>query len=426
VTAVSATDGSPIPGVDTSAVPAVPAAQRHRHRSSFWAVAFAFLIVMAVATLPSPLYGIYRIRDHLSALTITVVFAIFAGGTILTLQRDSALAARIGRRGMMLGAVATMMVAMGVLAAWKDLPGLLIGRVLTGVSVGLAAGTAITYLVELRLRADPKASVVRARTIGTSVTVGALGVGPLIAGCLAQWVTQPLTVSYLVFVALGVVALAGLWGAPETGTRTPPATTKNQPAGSRRKARLPIPAAAGTLAAFSANGLFAGLSGLFLATTLHDPSHALSGVALFLVFACGVVPQLTTSRLPASRVLALGTISMLAGLVLLVVSVRLSTPSLALFLIAGALIGAGSGAVFKGTTGIVLEASPPQSRVAMTSDLLIALYVGLSVPVIGAGVALDLGASAPDTVLGFAILVGLGVAVSGWALLGRRGSQVHP
>ncbi len=381
---------------------------------------------MAVATLPSPLYGLYRTRDHLSALTITVVFAIFAGGTIAMLQRDSSIAARIGRRGVMLSAVATMMVAVGVLAAWKDLPGLLIGRLVTGVSVGLAAGTAITYLIELRLRADPKASAVRARTIGTSVTVGALGVGPLIAGCLAQWVAQPLTVPYLLFVALGAVALAGLWAAPETGTRTPPATTKDQPAGSRRKVRLPVPAAAGTLAAFSANGLFAGLSGLFLATTLHQPSHALSGATLFLVFACGVVSQLATARLRASRVLALGTISMLAGLVLLVVSVRLSTPSLALFMIGGALIGAGSGAVFKGTTGIVLEASPPESRLAMTSDLLIALYVGLSVPVIGAGVALDLGASAPNTVLGFAILVGLGVAVSGWALLGRRGSQVHP
>jgi hypothetical protein len=54
--------------------------------------------------------------------------------------------------------------------------------------------------------------------------------------------------------------------------------------------------------------------------------------------------------------------------------------SLALFLIAGALIGAGFGAVFKGTSGIVLEASPPESRVAMTSGLLIALYVGLAVP----------------------------------------------
>jgi MFS family permease len=231
-------------------------------------VAFAFLIVMAVATLPSPLHGLYRTRDHLSALTITVVFAIFAGGTIATLQRDSSLTTRIGRRGMMLGAVAMMMVAMGVLAAWKDLPGLLIGRLLTGVAVGLAAGPAITYLVELRLRADPNASAVRARTIGTSVNVGALGVGPLIAGCLAQWVAYPLTVPYLVFVALGAVALAG------------------------RRLALPV--------VFLRSGVPAG----------HGQAASV-------------------------RVLALGTISMLAGLVLLVVSVRLSTPSLALFLTGG-------------------------------------------------------------------------------------------
>src|SRR5271156_6123063 len=84
--------------------PAVPATQAAAPRaragsSGFGTVAFAFLVVMAVATLPSPLYGLYRIRDHLSALTITVVFAIFAGGTIAVLLRDSAIAARLGRRG---------------------------------------------------------------------------------------------------------------------------------------------------------------------------------------------------------------------------------------------------------------------------------------------------------------------------------------
>jgi hypothetical protein len=62
----------------------------------------------------------------------------------------------------------------------------------------------------------------------------------------------------------------------------------------------------------------------------------------------------------------------------------------------------------------------PENRVAMTAELLIALFLGLSVPVIGAGVALDRGASAPNTVLGFAILVGLGVAGAGWGLLARR------
>src|SRR5580698_4658896 len=245
-------DGGPVPDVAASEVPETPEAYRRPHGSGFWAVAFAFLIVMAVATLPSPLYGLYRTRDHLSALNITVVFAIFAAGTIAVLLRDSAIAARIGRRGVMLAAVATMMVAMGVLAAWKDLPGLLIGRLLTGVAVGLAAGPAITYLVELRLRADPNASVVQARTIGTSVNVGALGVGPLIAGCLAQWVSQPLTVPYLVFIALGAVALAGLRVTPETGAPAPGAATEHQPAGSRRRVRLPVPAAAATLAGFAA------------------------------------------------------------------------------------------------------------------------------------------------------------------------------
>jgi len=74
----------------------------------------------------------------------------------------------------------------------------------------------------------------------------------------------------------------------------------------------------------------------------------------------------------------------------------------------------------------VLGATAPENRLAATSDLLVALYVGLSIPVIGAGVALDRGTSAADTVLGFAIFVGLGVAVAG-ALLGRAlGGQPQP
>jgi hypothetical protein len=280
------------------------------------------------------------------------------------------------------------------------------------VAVGMAAGTAITYLIELRLRADANASPVVARTIGTSVNIGALGIGPFVAGCLAEWVGRPLTLSYLVWIALGAIALLGLAVAPETGA---PAATR-----APFSVLLPASAAGVTLAAFAANGLFAGLSGLFLATTLHHPSHALAGTTLLIVFTSGVLSQLATAKLQPSRVFGLGSISMLVGLVLLVTAVRLSTPSLALFLVSGGLIGAGAGAVFKGTTGLVLDAMAPENRVAMTAELLISCFVGLSVPVIGAGIALDQGASAPDTVLGFAIFVGLGVAVAGWALIARR------
>jgi sugar transport protein len=382
------------------------------NRIGFWAVAFAFLVVMAFATLPSPLYGLYRERDGLSAFTITIVYAIWAAGTIMTLVAVPFIAERIGRRGVMFAAVATMMVAAGMLVAWKALPGLLVGRLITGFAVGMAAGTAIAYLIELRLRADPKASPAVPRTIGTSVNVGALGIGPLVAGCLAQWASHPLTLPYLVWIGLGAVALAGLATAPETGA---PAAARNP-----FTVRLPVPAGAGTLAAFAANGLFAGLSGLLLVTVFQRTSHALAGATLFIVFTAGVLSQLLTGGLKAPRVLAVGTLSMLVGLVLLVAAVHVSTPSLALFLVSGGLIGAGAGAVYKGTTGLVLDGTAPENRVAMTAELLIALFVGLSLPVIGAGIALDQGASAPNTVLVFAILVGLGVAAAGWGLLGRR------
>ena len=386
--------------------------------SGFWIVAFAFLVVMSFATLPSPLYGIYKVRDDLSSLTITVIYAIFAAGTIAVLLAENRIAARIGRRGAMIGSVVVMMLAAGILAAWHGLPVLLIGRLFTGIAAGLAAGTAITYLIELRLRAQPGSSIVWPRTVGTSISVGALGVGPLIAGCLAQWANWPLTLPYLVMLCLGAIALVGLCVVPETGTLTKRVTPTSKP--KKRSARLPVPAAAGTLAAFSANGLFAGLAGLILAITLGRTSHALAGATLFLVFSCGVISQLATPKLAAPRVLALGTVLMLVGLAFLVTSVRLSMPSLPLFLVSGALIGGGVGAVFKGTTGIVLEAAAPEDRLTLTSRLLVVLYVGLSIPVVGAGVALDQGASIPNTVLGFAILVALGVSASGWVLVGRH------
>ena len=387
-------------------------------RSGFWPVAFAYLVIMAFGTLPSPLYGLYRIRDHLSSLTVTVVYAIFAVGAIGALLGVRYVAARAGRRGAMVGAITALIVSAGLLAAWKTLPGLLVGRLITGVAVGLAAGTAITYLIELRLRADPRASVASARDIGAAVSVGGLGIGPLIAGSLAEWVKYPLTLPYVVFLILGVIALGGVAAAPETATPAPAASAPGPSNGRSESIATLVPGATATLAAFAANGLFAGLSGLFLTVTLHHPSHALAGTTLFLVFSSGVAAQLATSKLQPSAVFAVGTVAMLLGLVLLVTSVRLSDPSLGLFLVSGALIGAGAGAVFKGATGLVLGAAAPESRVTLTSDLLVALYIGLSIPVIGAGVALNQGATPPDTVLGFAIFVGLGVLGAG-AVLAR-------
>jgi undecaprenyl pyrophosphate phosphatase UppP len=78
--------------VQTNEAYAVPAGGRW-HAAAFWAVAFAFLIVMAT-TLPSPLYGLYRTRDDLSTLTVTVVYAVFACGAIVALLCEHVVVAR--------------------------------------------------------------------------------------------------------------------------------------------------------------------------------------------------------------------------------------------------------------------------------------------------------------------------------------------
>ena len=53
-------------------------------------------------------------------------------------------------------------------------------------------------------------AVIRARNIATAVSVGGLGIGPLIAGGLAEWASHPLTLPYLVFLGLGALALIGV------------------------------------------------------------------------------------------------------------------------------------------------------------------------------------------------------------------------
>ena len=45
-------------------------------------VSFAFLAVMAFSAVPSPLYGLYRARDHFSLFMVTVIYAVYAFGVI--------------------------------------------------------------------------------------------------------------------------------------------------------------------------------------------------------------------------------------------------------------------------------------------------------------------------------------------------------
>jgi MFS family permease len=104
--------------------------------------------------------------------------------------------------------------------------------------------------------------------------------------------------------------------------------------------------------------------------------------------------------------------------------VWLSTPSLVLFILGGAVTGAGGGAIFKGAVATVIGISPPEGRAGALAGTYLAAFVGLSLPIVGAGVALAEGVSPRVTVLAFAIAVAIGIAASSSKLLGSADRPV--
>jgi hypothetical protein len=87
-------------------------------------------------------------------------------------------------------------------------------------------------------------------------------------------------------------------------------------------------------------------------------------------------------------------------------------PSLTLFIVGGVLIGGGGGAIFKGAIGTVMGISSPDRMAESVAGVLLAAFVGLSLPVVGAGVSLASHVSPQVTLLGFAIAVSIGIAAS--------------
>jgi MFS family permease len=314
-----------------------------------------------------------------------------------------------GRRPVLLSALVVAVLAALVFLVWRSLAGLLVARVLTGLAFGAAVATATAFITDLDAGPGGVATR-RAGVVPTIANIGGLGLGALIAGLLARYVAHPLTLSFIVFLAALVGAVVFVTLAPEGHAAIHP-RPRYHPQRLRAPANAPqqfIAATTGAFMSFAIFGLFAGLAGAFLAGPLHHPSPALTGLTIFLTFGTGVLVQSVTTSWPAHRLVAAGIAPMIAGLGVLVTSAWTLPPSLALFLIAGILIGAGSGAIFRASLTVVISTSGPDDRAGALATFFTAGYVGVSLPVVGAGVALQ-HLSFRVTLLIFGLAVGLGI-----------------
>ncbi len=352
-----------------------------RPPAAFVAVAYAFLIVMAGTTLPTPLYALYRARFGFSELMVTVIFATYAAGVIVALLLFGRLSDDIGRRRALLpGLVLSGLSAVAFLLA-HGLALLLVGRLLSGLSAGIFTGTATAALIDLA----PSGAQGRATLVATMVNMGGLGLGPLLAGLLVQWGPWPLRLTFWVDLALVAVALAGVLAVPESPMRDRRLRIRPQALGVPPQVRgVFVEAALAGFAGFAVLGMFTAVSPAFLAGLLHQHSHVLLGVVVFAVFAASTVGQLALARVPGAAALPLGSAGLVIGA--LVVAASLLASSLGLLVAGGIVAGLGQGLSFRAGLTAINAQAPEDQRASVASSFFVIAYVALSIPVIGVGV----------------------------------------
>jgi MFS family permease len=313
---------------------------------------------------------------------------------------------RFGRRPVILVALALEVLSAVLFLFWITVPGLIVARLICGVGVGILTATATAHLSELRAIAKPQEKPGWANTAATVVNTGGLALGPIIGGVLAQFVVAPLVAPYLIFLVLLVAAGVGVALVPETveRDRNPPAyrpQTISVPSAARGRF---FAAAIGAAAAFSVFGVFTSLTATFVAGTLHVSSHLVAGAIVFGVMGSAAAAQLVFARIPDHRRLAIGVALMVAGL--LGVAGASILLSIALFVVAGVVSGAGVGLVFGSAIGVASSLAPAGRRGEVLAGMFLWAYAGLTVPVVAVGIALSyFGGQGVMVVFALAVLV---------------------
>ena len=95
-------------------------------------VLLASLIValLAASSTPTPLYAVYQARWGFSPITTTVVFGVYALAVLAALLTLGKLSDHLGRRPVLLAAIAVQAVALVVFSTADGVPALLTARVI--------------------------------------------------------------------------------------------------------------------------------------------------------------------------------------------------------------------------------------------------------------------------------------------------------
>src|SRR3954451_1620768 len=346
--------------------------------AAFWLVATALAATMLGTTLPTPLYVLYEQQFGLAAFMGTVIFAVYAAGVLAALLVLGRASDEFGRRRVLLVGLAFAALSAVAFLLAHGVALLIVGRVLSGLAAGIFTGTATAALVDLAGAGQGQ----RATMVATGSNMGGLGLGALLAGILAQFAPLPLRLAFWVDLGLVLLAILAVWAVPETVA---------VPARPRLRIRPPsvppsvrptfLRVAIAGFAAFAVLGLFTAVTPSFLLDLLHEPSHALSGTVVFVVFAASALGQIALARPLGHQAMAAGCGALIVGMGLL--AVGLAATSLPFVVAAAVVAGLGQGLCMRAGLEAVTTQASAQHRAGIASAFFIVMYIAIALPVIG-------------------------------------------
>jgi MFS family permease len=155
-------------------------------------------------------------------------------------------------------------------------------------------------------------------------------------------------------------------------------------------------------ATFALIGFYAALIPSLLGESLHQSSPAVAGAIVSELFGIAAVTILMSGKFE-SRATMMSALAMLLPSVWLLVAAE-AVHSMPLLLGAAALGGVCGGLGYRGSLEVINRIAPADRRSEVVSSLLIALFAGNSVPVIGIGL-LSAVAGASAAHLTFAVVI---------------------
>ncbi|QDZ14645.1 MFS transporter [Humibacter ginsenosidimutans] len=396
--------------------PALTAA-RIPHRAGFWVIALAFLTEMAFCAVPTPLYAIYQRQDGFPTVILTVVFASYAVGVMLSLYLAGHISDWIGRRRIILASLLVNLLAAVLFLVWNDVAGLIVARFISGLGIGILAAAATAHLGELGAASDRSSG--HSSIVATFANLGGIGLGPLIGGLIAIWTTSPLVIPYVLFAALFAAEGVLVAFVPETvEPRRDRVRYRPQRIAAPQTRRGAYWAAAiAAFAAFAVFGTFMGLSSTFLVGILAQHSPLLAGISPFIVFMAAATAQIVTSAIPITHQIRLAITLAVVGLACVGLGAALA--SLALFLIGGGVTGAGIGILFRGAMSTAAAVADAQHRGEAVAGIFLIAYAGMTVPPLLTAVALGIW-PAVAVLVGVTLVAAVLVMVSGVTMLRNR------